>query len=178
MCLSTSAFVAVHYLTQHLLKDPRKLTVGCRAGTVDSDGYGMEATMTDTLQGLSAEMAYRLFKTAVDRGFNAVTITEAEPDGRAGPIIYVNDAFVEMTGYSAGEVLGKSPGVLQGPNTEPEVLQRLADQIRQGQVFHGETINYRKDGNEFILEWTVIPIKDGEEVTHYVAVQHDVTGRL
>lgn len=134
--------------------------------------------MKNSLHDLSDEVAYRLFKTAVDRAFNAVTITEAEPDGSAGPIIYVNDAFVEMTGYAAEEVIGKSPGVLQGPNTEPEVLQRLAEQIRRGQVFHGETINYRKDGNEFILEWTVTPVRQEDAITHYVAVQHDVTGRI
>mgnify|MGYP000541724897 CR=1 FL=1 len=134
--------------------------------------------METALQGVSDALGYQLFKTAADRAFNAVTITEATADGGAGPIIYVNEAFVEMTGYAPEEVIGKSPGMLQGPNTEPEVLQRLAEQIRKGQTFHGETINYRKDGNEFILEWTVVPIRSDDVITHYVAIQHDVTGRI
>lgn len=134
--------------------------------------------MAIDIPGLSDEQGHQIFKTAADWAFNAITITEALPAGGAGPIVYVNEAFTEMTGYAPEEVVGRTPGMLQGPNTEREVLQRLADQIERGEVFHGETINYRKDGNEFILEWIVIPVKKGETVTHYVAVQHDVTGRL
>lgn len=127
---------------------------------------------------ISSELGFKLFKTAADRAFNAITVTEASPQGAAGPIIYVNEAFTEMTGYLPEEVMGNSPGMLQGPNTEPAVLERLANQLSKGEPFHGETINYRKDGTEFIMEWHVIPIKQDGTATHYVAVQHDVTGRI
>ena len=129
-------------------------------------------------QDIDEALGNTLFRTAADHSFNAITITEAAEDGGAGPIIYVNDAFTEMTGYAASEVLGRSPGMLQGPNTEKAVLQRLADQIRRGEIFHGETVNYRKDGHEFIIEWNVIPVRRDGRTTHYVAVQHDVTGAI
>ena len=119
-----------------------------------------------------------LFKATADHSLNAITITEAAEDGSAGPIIYVNPAFTEITGYTADEVVGRTPGMLQGPKTESAVLQRLGEQIRRGEVFHGETVNYRKDGSEFILEWKVIPVRQDGRVTHHVAVQYDVTGRI
>lgn len=127
---------------------------------------------------ISTDLGFEVFKSAADHAFNAISITQADSDGGAGKIIYVNPAFTEMTGYSPDEVIGRSPGVLQGPNTERSVLDKLAEQMRRGELFHGETVNYRKDGSEFILEWIVTPVKNNDVTTHYVAVQHDVTGRL
>ncbi len=127
---------------------------------------------------ISTDLGFEVFKSAADHAFNAISITQADSDGGAGKIIYVNPAFTEMTGYSPDEVIGRSPGVLQGPNTERAVLDKLAEQMRRGELFHGETVNYRKDGSEFILEWIVTPVKNNDVTTHYVAVQHDVTGPL
>jgi len=127
---------------------------------------------------ISTDSGFQVFKSAADHAFNAISITEADNDGGAGKIIYVNHAFTDMTGYSPEEVIGRSPGVLQGPNTERAVLDKLAEQMRRGELFHGETVNYRKDGSEFILEWIVTPVKSDDVTTHYVAVQHDVTGPL
>ena len=127
---------------------------------------------------ISTDLGFEVFKSAADHAFNAISITKADSDGGAGKIIYVNPAFTEMTGYSPDEVIGRSPGVLQGPNTERAVLDKLAEQMRRGELFHGETVNYRKDGSEFILEWIVTPVKNNDVTTHYVAVQHDVTGPL
>lgn len=127
---------------------------------------------------IATDLGFEVFKSAADHAFNAISITQADSDGGAGKIIYVNPAFTEMTGYSPDEVIGRSPGVLQGPNTERAVLDKLAEQMRRGELFHGETVNYRKDGSEFILEWIVTPVKNNDVTTHYVAVQHDVTGPL
>lgn len=125
-------------------------------------------TITDAI-------GHDIFRAAVDNSFNAITITATDADGRAGPIIYVNDAFTRMTGYGADEVRGETPGVLQGPKTEQAVLQRLAEQLDRGETFHGQTINYRKDGSEFMLEWMVIPVRHEGVTTHHVAVQRDVS---
>jgi PAS domain S-box-containing protein len=83
-----------------------------------------------------------------------------------------------MTGYTPEEVSGKTPRILQGPKTDCSVLSRLRKDCAAGKVFHGEMINYRKDGSEFYLEWSVGPVrKEGGEITHFVSTQRDVTER-
>jgi PAS domain S-box-containing protein len=72
--------------------------------------------------------------------------------------------------------VGRSPAFLQGPKTDQAVLKRLSENLRSGTPFHGEAINYRKDGTEFIMEWKVIGFTNEEgRVSHYIAIQKDVT---
>jgi PAS domain S-box-containing protein len=126
---------------------------------------------------LPDDLGHALFREAADRSFQAITVTRSTGTDAPSEIIYVNDAFTEMTGYEAEEVMGQTPGMLQGPKTDPEVLERLDRKIHNGEVFHGETINYRKDGSEFVIEWKVAPVDHKGDVTYYVAVQRDVTDR-
>ncbi|MEJ2284541.1 MAG: PAS domain-containing protein [Desulfobacterales bacterium] len=115
----------------------------------------------------------RLLEASMEESFNSIVITEAGP---GYPIIYVNSAFCELTGYGPHEVMGKSPSLLQGPKTDPEVLQRLNQNIADGELFYGQAINYRKDGSEFMMEWKIAPIRDAnDEVTHYLAIQREIT---
>ena len=115
----------------------------------------------------------RLLEKAMEHSFHGIMITKAEP---GYPVVYVNDAFAEITGYSLDEIVGKSPAILQGPKTDRAVLDRLNQALSEGRLFHGEAINYRKDGSEFVMEWKIVPIKNEEEVTsHYLALQRDVT---
>ena len=115
----------------------------------------------------------RLLEASMEESFNGVVITEAGP---GYPIVYVNSAFCEMTGYGPHEVMGQSPSLLQGPKTDPTVLQSLKDDVSQGNLFHGQAVNYRKDGSEFMMEWKIAPIRNQEEqITHYLAIQRDVT---
>ena len=108
----------------------------------------------------------------MEESFNSIVITEADP---GYPIIYVNSAFCELTGYGPHEVMGKSPSILQGPKTDPEVLQRLNQNIADGELFYGQAINYRKDGSEFMMEWKIAPIRnEKDEITHYLAIQREV----
>jgi PAS domain S-box-containing protein len=110
-----------------------------------------------------------ILNVALDSNFSSLMLTGAA-DGY--PIKYVNPAFTELTGYTAEEVVGKNPGLLQGPKTDRDLLKELRDKIDGGQSFHGRTVNYRKDGSEFTMEWKVYPINNAKnETTHYLAVQ-------
>jgi PAS domain S-box-containing protein len=120
-------------------------------------------------------IARSLFERAADLAFNSIMVTQATDDAGGSTIIYVNDGFTEMTGYAPDEVIGETPGMLQGPKTERSELDRLDAKMQAGEPFHGETINYRKDGSEFIIEWKVAPIVHDGGITHYVSVQRDVT---
>jgi PAS domain S-box-containing protein len=115
----------------------------------------------------------RLLENAMEHSFHGIMITKAEP---GYPIVYANDAFAEITGYSLDEIVGKSPAILQGPKTDRALLDRLNQALSEGRLFHGEAINYRKDGSEFVMEWKIVPIKNEEGATsHYLALQRDVT---
>jgi PAS domain S-box-containing protein len=102
----------------------------------------------------------------------SVLVTTTELD-RPGPlIIYVNPAFERMTGWSREDVLGKSPRILQGPKTDPSIFKDMRDLLNRGEPWQGQTINYRKDGSEFVMEWSIVPIRDDHGKLHrYLAVQ-------
>ena len=115
----------------------------------------------------------RLLEASMEESFNSILITEAGP---GFPIIYANAAFCELTGYGPHEILGKSPSILQGPNTDKEVLYRLNQNVSDGELFHGRAINYRRDGSEFMMEWKIAPIQNEKDVaTHYLAIQREVS---
>src|SRR5215510_1878826 len=125
-----------------------------------------------------AEEQLRLLKTAIEQSNESVIIMTARSDPPGPEIVYVNPAFTRMTGYALEEVIDKTPQILQGPKTDRSVLVQLCKDCAEGKVFHGETVNYRKDGSEFHIEWTAGPVRDERgEVTHIAAAQQDVTGR-
>lgn len=107
----------------------------------------------------------------VDNSFDSLIITEAAPNN---PIIYVNKAFTDLTGYSAEEALGKSPSFLQGPETDPAVLERLRSDLAAGRAFEGKAINYRKNGSAFLMWWRVVPVVgDSGQPDRFVAFQRE-----
>ena len=121
-----------------------------------------------------------IIKAAVENIQESVIVTEPglDKDINQPKIIYVNQAFTKMTGYEPKEAIGKTPRILQGDLTDPTVLERLRKSLRERQSFRGETINYRKDGQPFIIEWNITSIQDkNKEVVYWVAAQHDVTKR-
>jgi PAS domain S-box-containing protein len=80
-------------------------------------------------------------------------------------VIYFNRAFNKLTGYTPDEIVGKSPSILQGPKTDMTVIDRLREDLANRRVFHGKTVNYRKDGSEFFMEWKIFPILDRHQRT-------------
>lgn len=119
------------------------------------------------------EIMKRLLEASIAESFNGVLITESGP---GYPIVYANAAFSEMTGYAPDEVMGHSPAMLQGPETNPEEIARLSSEIEAGEIFHGRAINYRKDGSQFMMEWKIVPIRNAlKDISHYLAIQKDVS---
>jgi PAS domain S-box-containing protein len=125
-----------------------------------------------------AEDQLRLLTTAIDQSNESIIIMTARLNPPGPEIVYVNSAFTKMTGYAPEDVIGKTPHILQGPETDLSVLPRLYRDCAAGEVFHGEAVNYHKDGSEIYLEWTAGPVRNERgEVTHFAAAQRDVTER-
>ncbi len=123
-----------------------------------------------------AEERLRLTERAVEQSRESIVILSAKPEGEEAEITFVNPAFTRMTGYTAAEAIGKTASILHGPKTSRNLLERLRTQLAKGEKFEGEGINYRKDGVEFFMHWYVEPLRDGTgKITHFVAVQRDVT---
>ncbi len=123
------------------------------------------------------EQPDRLIETAMRHVSEAVVITTTDLDLPGPKIVYVNEGFCRMTGYTAEEVIGKTPRIFQGPRTDRAELDRLRYHLSRGEPFDdGEVTNYRKDGSEYVLNWHIVPLRDeAGEITHWMAIQQDMT---
>ena len=134
--------------------------------------------MLDITSSKRTEESLRLLGAAVEQARESILITDADLDLPGPRIVFVNPAFTKMTGYTAEEAVGKTPRILQGPRTDEMVLSRLRKNLERGEEFAGESINYRKDGSAFDLEWQIAPIRDPSgKTTHFVAIERDITER-
>ncbi|NBB85019.1 MAG: PAS domain S-box protein [Bacteroidetes bacterium] len=138
---------------------------------------GLSVYFRDITDERAATQERRILAKAVEVSQEAVLITEATPLNRPGPrITYVNPAFEAMTGYTADEIIGDTPRVLQGPETERHVLDSFREALEAENAWSGETINYRSDGSPYRVQWNVAPLYDEDGVlAHWVSVQRDVT---
>ena len=124
------------------------------------------------------EETIRLLLSAVQQSKDSIIITTAKLNPPHPKIVFVNSAFSQMTGYTSEEVVGKTPRILQGEKTDRAILDQLRQHLSDGEPFHDEAINYRKDGREFFIEWHITPIRNvNSQITHFVAIQRDVTTR-
>lgn len=119
-----------------------------------------------------------LLESAVRNDYDSILITELSLEKPGPKIVYVNDGFTKMTGYSREEAIGNTPRMLHGEKTDRAVLDKLKACLMEGQSFFGHSVNYRKDGSEFINQWDIHPLtNDKGEITHWVSYQHDITER-
>ncbi len=126
----------------------------------------------------ATEKHLQLLERAISNDYDSIIITELELEKPGPKIVYVNDGFTKLTGYSKQEVIGKTPRILQGPKTDRATLDRLVRSLHEGKSFFGQAVNYRKDGSEFINQWDIHPLYDETgKITHWVSYQHDITKR-
>jgi PAS domain S-box-containing protein len=130
--------------------------------------------LPDVFKDKFAKQQYDLVKSLVETMSEAVMITDAAEHTYDPPILYVNSAFTELTGYQPEEVIGKTPKILQGPDTEHAELERLKRQLDEKKKFIGRTWNYRKDGSKFMMEWEIVTFHNAHEVPgFYMTIQRE-----
>jgi PAS domain S-box-containing protein len=153
------------------------------SGIIERDNDGNAIRMIgvnwDITEQKEREQHLKLLESVITNTTDAILITEAEPFDEPGPrILYVNEAFTKMTGYTAEEVIGKTPRILQGPKSDKAELKRLSEAIRRWESCEITTINYKKNGEEFWINFTLTPVaNENGWYTHWIAIERDVTVR-
>ncbi len=119
------------------------------------------------------EEQLRKLAQAVEQSVETIVITNLDAE-----IEYVNEAFLQTTGYTREEVIGQNPHMLQSGKTPRATYDSLWTTLGSGQPWKGEFINIRKDGSEFVVSAVITPLRQADgHISHYVAVKEDITER-
>jgi PAS domain S-box-containing protein len=118
-----------------------------------------------------------LLERAVTASTNSIVITD--PNLPDDPLVYVNPAFEETTGYAADDALGRNCRFLQEQDRDQPALAELRSAVSEGRQCTVVLKNYRKDGTLFYNELSIYPVRDEEgRVANFVGVQNDITERV
>jgi len=94
----------------------------------------------------------------------------------AGNILYVNDKFCEVSGYSPEELLGQNHRIVKSDHHDAAFYQSMWGAISAGRTWQGEICNRRKDGRQYWVESTIVPILDAEGLpVRYISIRTDIT---
>lgn len=115
----------------------------------------------------------RIQTAALDAAANGIVITDPQ-----GMIIWSNRSVSELTGYTAQELHGRSTNILKSDLQTAGFYEELWRTISDGNVWHGELVNRRKNGSTYPEEMTITPVKGSEgDIVHYVAIKQNITER-
>ncbi|GAB7093661.1 hypothetical protein JCM30237_08130 [Halolamina litorea] len=166
--------------TEHTLRNARGRDIETAVAGVTVTYGGEQVTqllirnLTETKR--QAERL-RLFGRGIEAAAHGIVVCDARSEDV--PMIYANEAFCRITGYSLGEVLGQNCRFLQGENTDPETVDRIRTAVETGNAITVELLNYRKDGTPFWNRLEITPIRnDRGELTHFLGSQRDITDRI
>ena len=150
-------------------------------GFLLKDEEGKAVRMIGAIQDITKqkeeEQRLKLLETVITQSKDSIIITEADFKNSEIPkIIYVNPAFSVMSGYPIDEIIGKTPNIFKGPNSDKEEYRKLIDALKKKQECLIETISYKKNKEEYWVRFSMIPIYDTEnELSHWISIQRDVS---
>lgn len=159
-----------------ILKDGRRIPYEFTGSVLkDSQGnrIGFSGTGRDLSERKEAESKVRQLSQAIEQSPSCAVITD-----KNGKIEYVNQRFVELTGYSRAEALGQNPRILKSGEQSPEFYKDLWDTILSGKDWQGQLCNKKKNGELYWELAHIAPLRDEKgEILHFVAVKEDITYR-
>ncbi|MCT7949578.1 PAS domain-containing protein [Ancylothrix sp. C2] len=137
----------------------------------------MLKTISEILETSPGQDMLWLYDRALAATSTGIVIADAKKPNR--PLIYCNDAFVRMTGYTLEDTIGKNCKFLQGPDTDPAAVEEIRQALREERECKVVLKNYRKNGSYFWNELTISPVRDSEgNLTNFIGVQNDITARV
>lgn len=132
---------------------------------------GFNGIARDITEQKLTENQLRKLSLAVEQSPESIVITDLN-----AIIEYVNQTFVDNTGYTREEVIGRNPRILHSGKTPPETFKSLWEALSTGHLWKGELHNRRKDGSEYVELATITPIRQSDgNISHFVAIKADVT---
>jgi len=143
----------------------------------DGNAIRMIGSIQDISKRKEEEQRLKLLETVITQMNDSVIITEAEKSNRAIPkIVFVNPAFSHMTGFDSDEVIGQPPTIFMGRKSVKNDISRLSKALRRKEEFKFETINHTKTGEEYWVNFSMIPItnKEGEH-SHWISIQRNIS---
>jgi len=137
----------------------------------------MIGAIQDITKQKEEEQRLRLLETVITQTKDAVMITGIDTTENEIPnILFVNAAFTDMTGYQSKDVIGVSPKMFFGKKSDVLEIEKLKTAINDYRECKIETISYKKDGEEFWVNLSMIPVTDKEgEHSHWISIQRDIT---
>ena len=121
----------------------------------------------------STQEKMQMFETAVFASAEAVVITD--PNLPDNPVVYINPAFEELTGYQAGQIIGRNCRFLNLKDRKQPALKKVRYAIKHGEKCQVTLRNYRKDGTLFYNKLSIYPLHNAEgKLVHFVGVQREV----
>jgi PAS domain S-box-containing protein len=150
-------------------------------GFLLKDEEGKAIRMIGAIQDITKqkeeEQRLKLLETVITQSKDSIIITEPDFKNSEIPkIIYVNPAFSIMSGYHTDEIIGKTPNIFKGPNSDKEEYKKLIDALKKKQECLIETISYKKNKEEYWVRFSMIPIYNTEnELSHWISIQRDVS---
>lgn len=164
------------YEFEGLARDGRVFPIELSLTSWSTDRRYFAGIMRDITVRRAAEEELRLLGSATAHVQEAIVVSTAGNQGQGPTILYVNAAFVHMTGFSEAEILGRSFSRLAGDRTDRDVIGRMHHRMRRGEAAAAELTAYRKDASEFLLDWHASPIYDANgAVLHYASILRDIT---
>jgi len=142
------------------------------------DDAGRPVRMTGTVQDITerkkSEFELKKLSAVIEHSVNVVFITDTK-----GTIEYVNPTFEQVTGYAKEEAVGQTPKILASGEVAEPLYKEMWTTILSGQTWRGTIKNRNKTGALYWVTSVITPIKDEQgEITHFLAVQEDVTARM
>jgi len=172
----------LHDIEHRIIRPDGTIAHVYQRGELVKDAYGnpmrLEGIIQDITYRMEQEQHQKLLESAITHAKDVIMITDTKLNEPGPHILFVNEAFTEMTGYTAEEAIGRSPRFLQGPDTDKEELRRVREMLTAKEHCQVELLNYHKDGTAYWVELSMVPVTNGKgECTHFISIERDVTER-